>query len=120
MALSLAQIKDRIIHFRQVWETLASETRFGDLDLETFIAGTEDSLTTREQIRELETLLDGLRTQRDQADRQSALLMERFVFLVRGTPAHGDDSPFYRALGYIPASERKTGLTRKFRQTPDD
>ncbi len=32
---------------------------------------------------------------------------------VEGHPDHGDDSPLYRAMGFVPFSERRSGLTRK-------
>lgn len=32
---------------------------------------------------------------------------------VQADAAHGEDSPLYRAMGYIPLSERASGLTRR-------
>mgnify|MGYP001112722647 CR=1 FL=1 len=31
---------------------------------------------------------------------------------VQADPAHGEDSPLYRSMGFVPLSERKSGLTR--------
>ena len=32
---------------------------------------------------------------------------------VAGDKSEGPDSPFYKALGYVPISERKSGLARR-------
>ncbi|MBA2593787.1 MAG: hypothetical protein M3495_08480 [Pseudomonadota bacterium] len=34
------------------------------------------------------------------------------VNAVRGDVEYGEDSAFYKALGYVPKSERKSGLRR--------
>ncbi|MDP4624813.1 MAG: hypothetical protein NWT08_06725 [Akkermansiaceae bacterium] len=35
-----------------------------------------------------------------------------YVYLLRSDPAHGEDSPLYRAMGFVPKSERASGLIR--------
>jgi hypothetical protein len=35
------------------------------------------------------------------------------VNAVKGDPEEGEDGPLYAAMGYVPASQRSTGLTRK-------
>jgi hypothetical protein len=32
---------------------------------------------------------------------------------VQGHPEYGEDSPLYRAMGFVPFSERSSGLSRK-------
>jgi hypothetical protein len=32
---------------------------------------------------------------------------------VQAHPDHGEDSPLYRAMGFVPFSERTSGLTRR-------
>jgi hypothetical protein len=32
---------------------------------------------------------------------------------IKGSPQHGSDSALYCSLGYVPQSERKTGMTRR-------
>ncbi len=55
---------------------------------------------------------------------QNAALNELLQVIVRGVAGHadyGDNSPAYRAMGFIPRSERASGLTRKGAKanTPD-
>jgi hypothetical protein len=50
---------------------------------------------------------------RDDADELAREKVDLVVNAVRGNPDFGPDSPLYRALGFIPKSERRSGLTRK-------
>ncbi len=120
MALSLEQIRERILHFRQCWRTLDPKQDFCGLSLAEFEAGTEESLKVRDEIRALEAELDALRLRRDQADRRALGLIRRFVSAVQAEPGFGDDCPFFAALGYIPLSQRKTGLTRRKGRHPEN
>ncbi len=38
---------------------------------------------------------------------------------VRGHPGHGPNSRLYRAMGYVPDSERGSGLTRRSTGEPE-
>ena len=47
---------------------------------------------------------------------ENTALNELLQVIVRGVAGHadyGDNSPLYRAMGFIPRSERASGLTRK-------
>jgi hypothetical protein len=64
----------------------------------------------------MEAGLVALRMQRDQADQAGMVLMDHVANSVRGTPGFGNDSSLYSGLGYVPQSQRKTGLVRKFKK----
>jgi hypothetical protein len=49
----------------------------------------------------------------EQADKEFRDLLDLVINSVRGNHAYGADSSLYRALGYVPRSERASGLTRK-------
>jgi len=51
-------------------------------------------------------------SQRDHADRASMEDVQKMVKGVVGDPDEGDDGELYKALGYVPKSERKSGLSR--------
>jgi hypothetical protein len=66
-----------------------------------------EELRIRDQARSA-----ALRT-RDAKQKELAELTRVVARGVEGHPDHGDDSPLYRAMGFIPFSERGSGLTRK-------
>ncbi len=54
---------------------------------------------------------------RGEADAGVRETMRIVANAVRGNPAFGEDSRLYRAMGFVPLSERQSGLTRKTRAT---
>jgi len=50
---------------------------------------------------------------RDDRLKSLAALLRVVVKGVQCHPAHGENSPLYRAMGYVTFSERKTGLVRR-------
>jgi hypothetical protein len=83
------------------------------MTLAQFEAAVQPSLDRRDELEELEKQVEAKRAERAQADKASREVLELVVNAVRGTPAHGSDSPLYRALGYVRKSERRSGLTRR-------
>jgi hypothetical protein len=51
-------------------------------------------------------------TERRQLDQDAREVLELVINAVRGNPNHGPNSQLYRALGYVPKSERRSGLSR--------
>jgi hypothetical protein len=50
---------------------------------------------------------------RDEKLKSLSALLRAVVRGVQGHPDHGEDSPLYRAMGFVPFSERSSGLTRR-------
>ena len=50
---------------------------------------------------------------RDEAEASAKETMRLAAHGVRGNPLFGDDSRLYRAMGFVPLSERQSGLTRR-------
>jgi hypothetical protein len=69
------------------------------------------------RIRKLETALRGLRIERRKSNRKLADVLIRFASSVRGSVGFGEDCPFYRALGFVPISENRSGRPRKPKPT---
>ena len=88
------------------------------MTLEEFREATAESTRIRDEIKRVQIKLTGLRAQRDDADKVTMAKMDLVVNSVRGTPEYGSDSGLYRAMGYIPTSERKSGLVRKRKKKP--
>lgn len=104
---------DRIQTFRSAWGTLAPDESFAGMTLAEFELRVKPSLDRRDELEALEKQVEAKRAERDLADKASREVLELVVNAVRGTPAHGSDSPLYRALGYVRKSERRSGLTRR-------
>lgn len=116
------QITDRITRFEQAWEKLAANTSFGGMTLSEFTEAAKPSFDERENLQQLDAQRSAAMRRRDDADEASREKMDLVVNAVRGNPDFGPDSPLYRALGYTPKSERRSGLTRKVKPaatTPD-
>ena len=97
----------------RAWKEQAPEAEFAGKSL----ADLEAAITALEQISEDLRIRDqarsaALRT-RDAKKKELAGIIRVIARGVEGHPAHGDDSPLYRAMGFVPFSERGSGLTRK-------
>lgn len=103
----------RAREFLATWRQLAPDEMFGHTPVDEL----EQKVRTAEQIRQeilsAEVRLSGLRLKRDQTERALADELIRLANGVRGNPDFGRDSAFYRALGFVPKSENRSGRPRK-------
>ena len=99
-------IIDRAREFLSCWKLFASGADLSGWKMATL----EAQLDTAAKAR-----LSALRLERKKAERELARLLVRLGYAVQGDPAHGGDSAFYTALGYVPASKRHPGRPRKKR-----
>lgn len=104
---------DKLSRLLSAWKELAPESRFGEMSLSEFETAVAPSVRTREELADLSLQIRGLIASRDAATSACRPIRARVVAGVLAHPDHGPDSAFYRALGYIPKSERGTGLRRK-------
>jgi hypothetical protein len=111
-------IKERIALFTQSWEEHAPDATLAGITLDQFKAAVAPSLNVRVEIGSLANLLRGTIARRNGTDEMSVELMNRIMHAILGDPALGPESALYRALGYTPKSERRSGLTRKSSATP--
>ena len=96
------------------WANLAKDDSFAGMTLQQFTQAV--AAVDAQQV-----VLDNLNAQYTGAAKQNDALHEGLnattQAVVNGVRAdltkHGPDSPLYKAMGYVPASERATGLTRK-------
>jgi hypothetical protein len=96
-----------------VWKEQAPEAVFAGKPL----AELETSLADLQQSNEDLKIKDQARSAavktRDEKLATVATLLRTVVKGVQGHPAYGEDSPLYRAMGFVPFSERKSGLRRR-------
>ena len=108
---------ERIETFSAAWREMAPDASFAGMSLAEFEGASAAPLTLRAEISDLELQLIGKKAERAIADVAAGELLSLVVNSVRGTPGHGEDSPLYRAFGYVRKSERRSGLTRKERES---
>jgi hypothetical protein len=120
--INSTEITSRRERIRTAWSELAPAETCAGLALNEFVADTADSVTLREEIDATRAKLAGLYLQREHADAEARNTMQLVINSVRGNPAFGEDSALYRAMGFVPKSERDSGLTRRRRelQTQND
>ena len=94
------------------WEELAPQAVFGDMTLAQFKTKVKASLDARAEIASLESQLTAARQDRSNADPVSVETCITVVNGVRSHPQFGENSPLYKAMGYVPKNERKSGLVR--------
>ena len=115
MARTLDDVADRITTFTTAWKQVAPDAILAGMTLDQFIAATDPSYVKRSEIKDLMALLSGKRGERNAVDQTSIKRMNLVVNAVRGDLEFGPDSPFYRSLGYVMESERKSGRVSKKR-----
>lgn len=94
------------------WEDLAPDASFAGLTLAQFKTKVKPSFDTRTEVSTLETQLKAARQSRNNADAVSNDAALNVVNGVRSAPGFGENSALYKALGYVPKNERKSGLVR--------
>ena len=113
--ISLNNVSARRSQFIAAWREYALEATFDGSTLAQFEAETLEPFNVSLLMEEAKAQMSGLMMDRDQAH---AALNRKLVMVakaVRGHFAYGEDSKMYRAMGYVPLSERKSGLTRKMK-----
>ena len=94
------------------WTELAPTAQFAGLTLAQFEAKVKPSFDTRTEVSTLETQLKAARQSRKNADAVSNDDALNIVNGVRSAPGFGENSALYKAMGYIPKNDRKSGLVR--------
>lgn len=97
---------------RRVWKEQAPEAEFAGITL----IELETSLVDLQQANEDLKIKDQARSaavkMRDEKLADLTTLLRTVVRGVQGHKKYGEDSPLYRAMGFVPVSERSSGLKR--------
>ena len=94
------------------WTELDPTAQFAGLTLAQFEAKVKPSFDTRTEVSTLETQLKAARQSRRNADVVSNDDALNIVNGVRSAPGFGENSALYKAMGYIPKNDRRSGLVR--------
>lgn len=112
------RVAEKLQKVLNAWETLRPAKQFAGMTLEQFKAKVQPSLATRDQLTNLRTQATDSLVQRHQSDDASQELAQLVVNAVKGDIEEGENGPLYAAMGYIPKSQKRSGLTRKGQTTP--
>jgi hypothetical protein len=107
---------DRVGIFTAAWREIAPQASFAGMTLVEFETKTAPLAQSTAKLQALDAQYAAELKARDEAETVAKETMRMAAHGVRGNPAYGEDSQLYRAMGFVPLSERQSGLTRK---TPD-
>jgi len=96
----------RINEITTPWADHAPESKLGGLSLAEFKTAVAACIETRQEIKSLNSSISATMVERSGADNNAAKLIRRVVAGVIADPSLGSDSPLYRAMKYVPDSER--------------
>ena len=103
----------KVAEVSTAWETIAPTAEFAGMTLEAFRTAVNDSFATRSRAAELDAELSATLARRTTADANANEKLKLVVNSVKGSPAYGENSDLFRAMGYVTAADRASGLTRK-------
>lgn len=105
-------VKDRALQIRRAWAEFAPEASMAGMTLSQFEAEITTLQELQNDILDLNTQLDGKRTDRSIEEDRLKKVLARVVNSIKGSPEHGPDSKFYDGCGFVRDSDRKSGLHR--------
>jgi hypothetical protein len=107
------RIARRAAQVSTAWEQIAPEAEFAGMTLTAFKTAIGESFATRERLAQLEADQSANLARRTVADAATNNQVKLVVNSVKGSPAYGENSDLYRAMGYVTAADKASGLTRK-------
>jgi hypothetical protein len=97
----------------RVWKEQAPDSVFGGKSLADFEAALAALKQANEEVKIRNEARSAALRVRDEKLEELAPLTRLIVKAVQSHPDHGENSPLYRAMGFVPFNERGSGLTRK-------
>lgn len=108
-----AEFVRRMVQVIQGWEKSCPEQPFAERTLEQFKQEMQLCLDAKANFEAADAQWEVARRERDVAYAKGNEQMLCVVNSVKGHPKYGENSPVYAAMGYVPKSERSSGLTRR-------
>lgn len=112
-------VSQRRDQFLSSWREFAPDVTFAGLTLAQFEEESNKPLDVRKDMVDAKTKVKGLKLKRDKADEIQTGVFVQLAHAIRGHELYGEDCEFYRSLGFIPKSERKTGAGGRKKASPD-
>ena len=107
-------IVEKINEITTPWGEMAPESKFGGVSLAEFKTAVAACADKRQELKMLKANISAAVNSRFAADAAAKKLIRRVVAGVVADPTLGADSDLYRAMNYVPASQR---AARKTQQT---
>ena len=108
--------KDTSVRVSEVgagWGKLRPEKKFYGLTRDEYLLKIKPYTDALAEVAALEAALVHAKDKRDLAAGPAMKITKCIVNAVKGDPEEGEDGPLYAAMGYVPESQRSTGLTRR-------
>lgn len=113
MKTNPSEIERRVDQAVEAWERQCPEQSFGDATLEQHKQALKDYYDAKAKFAAADAQWDAARLERNAAYQRALDRTKGLVNSVKGHPRFGENSALYSAMGYVPASERASGLTRR-------
>jgi hypothetical protein len=113
MRMTPAVIDRKIDQTIHTWESACPEQSFADMTLPDYKTAMQAARDAQAKFDLAEVQWQTARQERNAAYEKALKLTNGVASSVKGHPKYGENSPVYAGLGYVPASERSSGLTRK-------
>jgi len=108
----------RVGEVLEAWQKLRPHKSFYGMTLEQFKLEVKPFLDARAEIADLEIRLQHAASKRDIADTAAMQTVQGVVSAVRGDREEGANGELYAAMGYVPPSQRNSGLKRPRKAEP--
>ena len=113
MPRTMKDAATRVTEVAGGWAKLRPKKKFYGLTLEEYRQTIKPYVDALAEIAALEASLDHAKAKRDLARAPAMKITKCIVNAVKGDPEEGEDGPLYAAMGYVPESQRSTGLVRR-------
>ena len=113
MSLSPKQTLDRLLTVTNAWETICPEKSFGGMTLAEFKTKTQPSIDDRTALDQLRAQTKGAIIRRLRDDTVTEATILQVVNGVLADATEGPNGDLYKAMGYIPRAQRRSGLHRQ-------
>jgi hypothetical protein len=113
MRKSPGEIDRHIAQVCHAWESMCRDQPFAELTRDQFMQEVQSCKDANAKFAAIDTEWTATRKERNEAYEAVRRVIQRVVSAVKAHPKYGEDSSLYAAMGYVPKSERGSGLTRK-------
>lgn len=113
MRTSPSEIERRVEQPVEAWERQCAEQAFGERTLEQHKDLLKEYYDAKARFAAADAQWDITRLERNAAYERALAVTKQLVSSVKGHPKYGENSSLYSAMGYVTASERSSGLTRR-------
>ena len=113
MKVSKSDVERRVEQAVEAWERMCPEQPFNETTLEQFKKDLQPYRDAKAKFVAADAQWDAARLERNAAYGKALEITKELVSSVKGHRKYGENSSLYHAMGYVPASERSSGLTRR-------